>query len=60
MDNLQVATVVLHGLVAVVIAGFAVNNYTETGDPLSAIPFLVIAALLVGLGWTVGGIVARR
>ena len=60
MDNLQLATVVLHGLVAVVVAGLAVSNYTETGDPLSAVPFLVIAVLLVGLGVTVGRVVSRR
>ena len=60
MDNLQYATVGLHGLVAVVMLGLSVRSYTDTGDPVSALPFLVIAVLLIGLGLTVARVVGRR
>ncbi|MFB6116892.1 hypothetical protein [Halosegnis sp.] len=60
MDNLQLATFGLHGLVAVLLVGLAVGNYTNTGEPLSALAPLVIAAMIVGLGWTVARVVGRR
>lgn len=60
MDNLQLAAFGIHVFVAVLLAGLAVGNYTNTGDPLSALPPLVIGVLLVGLGWTVARVVGRR
>lgn len=49
-----------HLFIAVLLAGFAVGNYTRTGDPVAALPPLVVAALIVGLGFTVARAVERR
>jgi len=49
-----------HLLIAVLLAGFAVGNYAGTGDPVAALPPLVVAVLIVGLGVTVARVVERR
>lgn len=49
-----------HLFIAVLLAGLAVGNYTRTGDPVAAVPPLVIAAMIVGLGFTVARVVERQ
>lgn len=60
MDRIATLVFGAHLLIAVVLAGFAVGNYAGTGDPVAALPPLVVAALVVGLGRVVARVVERR
>ncbi|MFC7234400.1 hypothetical protein [Halosegnis marinus] len=60
MDRVQGLVLGAHLLIAVVLVGFAVGNFVGTGDPVAALPPLVVAVLVVGLGRSVARVVGRR
>ncbi|PSP39646.1 hypothetical protein BRC71_01595 [Halobacteriales archaeon QH_7_65_31] len=60
MNRAVTVTYAVHGLAVVFMLALAVGNYRSTGDPLSALAPLVLAALVTGLGVTMGRIIERR
>jgi len=60
MDTVRLLVVAVHALVAIVVFAFGVRGFAASGEPLGLGLAVAMAAMILGLGVTVGRVAARR